>query len=267
MDRQGAGHEQGVDAVLDGCIQREADRLRLTGQLIPVRDGEQVWAESFDKEFTNIFALEDALSERVAQSIRLKLTGEETRRLTKRAMEKPDAYEVYIKGHYFWNKRTDKGMKKAWNTSARQLLSTQRLRKPMWRCRFLCHPWTLCSDPAQRGVSSRQAISELQQAVTLSGGDACCKGSIGHAYAISGKSDHAHQVLQDLEGRTGEAYVRSYAIALVYAGLGDDDHAITWMQKAYEDRSTSIAFLKLDPELTSLHSDPRFEQLSQRVNF
>jgi tetratricopeptide (TPR) repeat protein len=111
------------------------------------------------------------------------------------------------------------------------------------------------------------AISELEQAVNLSGGDSCYKGSLGHAYAISGKANQARLVLQDLEGHTGQAYVPSYAIALVYAGLGDNDHALTWLQKAYQDRSTSIAFLKLDPELSSLHSDPRFEQLSRRVNF
>jgi DNA-binding winged helix-turn-helix (wHTH) protein/TolB-like protein len=112
LNPQAAGKEQAVDAVLDGRIQREADRVRLTVQLIRVRDGEQLWAETFDKEFTNIFALEDALSERVAQSIRLKLTGEETRRFTKRSTERPDAYEAYVKGRYFWNKRTEKGMKK-----------------------------------------------------------------------------------------------------------------------------------------------------------
>jgi hypothetical protein len=61
--------------------------------------------------------------------------------------------------------------------------------------------------------------------------------------------------------------VPAYAIALVYAGLGENDQAITWLQKAYEDRSTSMVFLKLDPELGSLHSDPRFEQLSRRINF
>ncbi len=112
LSPQAAGQEQGVDAVLDGRIQREADRVRLTVQLIRVRDGVQLWGETFEKEFTNIFALEDALSERVAQSIRLKLTGEETRRFTKRATERPDAYEAYVKGRYFWNKRTEKGMKK-----------------------------------------------------------------------------------------------------------------------------------------------------------
>ena len=111
------------------------------------------------------------------------------------------------------------------------------------------------------------AIAELQQAVSLSEGDTCYKGSLGHVYAVSGNMNQARNVLQDLEGRGGQQYVPAYAIALVYAGLGDNDHAFTWLQKAYEDRSTSMIFLRLDPELSSLHSDPRFEKLSQQINF
>jgi len=111
------------------------------------------------------------------------------------------------------------------------------------------------------------AISELEQAVSLSGGDACYKGSLGHVYAASGKPDQARRLLQDLEGRTGQAYVPSYAIALVYAGLGENDHAITWLEKAYEDRSTSMVFLRSDPELSSLRSDQRFQELSRRISF
>jgi DNA-binding winged helix-turn-helix (wHTH) protein/TolB-like protein/Tfp pilus assembly protein PilF len=403
LSPQAAGREQGVDAVLEGRIQRQDDRVRLTVQLIHVRDGEQLWAETFDKEFTNIFALEDALSERVAQSIRLQLTGEETRRFTKRSTEKPDAYEAYVKGRYFWNKRTDKGMKKgleyfrqaitldptfaeayvgvadsyatlglyavipprqafpaAKEAAKRALEMDDGLAEAHASMGFInfyydwngtdagnefrraladnpnypmAHSWygeslaamsrypeaiaeaqrALQDDPLSLIIGSNAgwtlslagktdqaieilkkaieidpsfprthfrlgrayeqkkqydlAISELEQAVNLSGGDACYKGSLGHVYAISGKPDQARRLLQDLEGRTGQAYVPSYAIALVYAGFGENDRAITWLEKAYEDRSTSMVFLRSDPELSSLHSDPRFEQLSQRIAF
>jgi DNA-binding winged helix-turn-helix (wHTH) protein/TolB-like protein len=403
LSPQAAGQEQGVDAVLDGRIQREADRVRLTVQLIRVRDGVQLWGESFDREFTNIFALEDALSERVAQSIRLKLTGEESRRFTKRSTGRPDAYEAYVKGRYFWNKRTDKGLKKGleyfrqaitldpmfaeayvgvadsygtlglyavlppkeafpaakeaakralemddglaeahatlgfiyfyydWNGAdaanefrraladnpnyamahswyGESLAATGRYPEAVAEAQRALEDdplsliigsnagWTLSLagktdqaieilrkaieiDPSfprthyrlgrayEQKKSYDMAISELEQAVSLSGGDACYKGSLGHAYAISGNTNQARKVLQELEERVGQPYVPAYAIGLVYAGLGDNDHAISWLQKAYEDRSTSIAFLKLDPELSSLHSDPRFEQLSRRINF
>lgn len=109
---QDAGREQGVDAVLDGRIQRDGDRVRITVQLIRVQDGQQLWADSFDRQFTNIFSLEDTLSEMAAQSIRLQLTGEESRKFAKRPTENLDAYDAYMKGRYFWNKRTESGLKK-----------------------------------------------------------------------------------------------------------------------------------------------------------
>jgi hypothetical protein len=61
--------------------------------------------------------------------------------------------------------------------------------------------------------------------------------------------------------------VPPYAIALIYAGLGDKDQAFVWLQKAVEDRSTSMVFLPTDPELASLRSDPRFAQLAHAVSF
>jgi DNA-binding winged helix-turn-helix (wHTH) protein/TolB-like protein/Tfp pilus assembly protein PilF len=109
---QDAGREQGVDAVLDGRIQRDGDRVRVTVQLIRVQDGQQLWADSFDRQFTNIFSLEDTLSDMAAQSIRLQLTGEESRKFAKRPTENLDAYDAYMKGRYFWNKRTESGLKK-----------------------------------------------------------------------------------------------------------------------------------------------------------
>ncbi len=111
-DPEAAGREQKVDAVLDGRIQRAGDRIRLTVQLIRVSDGAQMWGDTFDEKYTNIFAVEDTVSEQVARSIRLELTGEEQKRLTQRPTENSAAYQAYVKGRYFWNKRTTEGLRK-----------------------------------------------------------------------------------------------------------------------------------------------------------
>jgi tetratricopeptide (TPR) repeat protein len=111
------------------------------------------------------------------------------------------------------------------------------------------------------------AIPEFEKAVNLSGGDPYYEGSLGHAYGASGNWDQARRVLQKLHTPVANQYVPPYAIGLVYIGLGDKDQAFLWLRKAAEDRSTSMVFLRSDPELTSLHSDPRFAQLSQLVNF
>jgi DNA-binding winged helix-turn-helix (wHTH) protein/TolB-like protein len=111
-DLEAAGREQKVDAVLDGRIQHVGDRIRLTVQLIRVSDGVQMWGDTFDEKYTNIFAVEDVVSEQLARSIRLELTGAEQNRLTERPTENSDAYQDYVKGRYFWNKRTAEGLRK-----------------------------------------------------------------------------------------------------------------------------------------------------------
>lgn len=112
LSPEAAGKQQGVDAVLDGRIQREGERLRLTVQLVRVRDGAELWADTFDEKYTNIFTLEDEVSARVVRSLRLRLTDADVKRITKRPTENALAYQAYVKGRYFWNKRTDEGLLK-----------------------------------------------------------------------------------------------------------------------------------------------------------
>lgn len=100
------GKQQSVDAVLEGLIQREGDRIRLTVQLVRVSNGATLWAESFDERFTNLFAVEDEISERVAQSLQIQLSSAEMKGMTRKPTENPAAYDVYLQGRYFWNKRT-----------------------------------------------------------------------------------------------------------------------------------------------------------------
>ena len=402
LSLQAIGREQAVDAVLEGRIQRDGGRVRVTVQLIRVQDGVQLWGDTFDRQFTDVFALEDALADMAAQSIRLKLTGEETRRFTKRSTERPDAYEAFMKGRYFWNKRTPDALKKGlgyfqqainldpgfaeayvgvadsyaalglyavipprqafsaakdagkralqmddtlapahatlgliefyydWNVSAagnefRRALAEN----PHYA---MAHSWyaeslaatgnyadaleeaqrALQDDPLSLIVGSNagwtfalagqyehsvetlkkaieidpnfprthfrlgevyeqrgeyaMAIHELEQAVRLSGGDPYYEGSLGHAYGVSGNAAKAKDVLQNLQARAGQ-YVPPYAIGLIYTGLGEKDQAFHWLQKAVEERSTSMVFLRMDPELSTLRGDARFAPLSGSLNF
>ncbi|MGH9752968.1 MAG: tetratricopeptide repeat protein, partial [Blastocatellia bacterium] len=108
-----AGHELRVEAVLEGNIQRAGDRIRATVQLVSVRDEAPMWAEKFDVEFKDIFTVEDSTSEQVVEALILKLTHEERERLTRRYTEDIEAYQLYLKGRYYWNKRSSGGFKKA----------------------------------------------------------------------------------------------------------------------------------------------------------
>src|SRR4029077_15276981 len=96
-----------------GNVQRSGERIRVTVQLVSVHDAATLWTEKFDGEFTDIFAIEDSMSNQVAQAMMLKLSGDEKSLLTKRYTENPEAYQNYLKGRYFWNKRTPDGFRKA----------------------------------------------------------------------------------------------------------------------------------------------------------
>ena len=108
-----AGHELGVESVLEGSIQKSEDRIRVRVRLVRVNDGQSLWADQFDEKFTDIFTVQDAISERVAAALQLKLGGSEARQLKKRYTENTAAYNAYLRGRYFWNKRGAENLKKA----------------------------------------------------------------------------------------------------------------------------------------------------------
>jgi len=403
ISADGAGKEQQVDAIINGRIQREGNRVRMTVQMVRVEDGTQMWAQTFDEEFTNIFNLEDEASERVARSIRLQLNDKEEKRFTKRPTENQEAYDAFVRGRYYWNKRTNEGMLKGldyfreairldpnyaeayegvadsyaalglyaaippneafpaaraaahkalqmnddladahatlgfidfyydWNGPAAQnefqqafdvnpnyamahswnaeslaamgrfpeaLVEAQRAveEDPLSSIVNSNAGWTFCLaghykeaidtlhkaidiDPSfprthfrlgdvyeTRGLYE-QAISEFTQAVQFSGGDVYYTANLGHAYAMAGRTREAHQILNSLLHRSYQKYVPAFAVALVYAGLKDNDQALGWLEKASTDHSTSMAYLKVDPSLRGLSSDPRFSKLLQHENF
>ena len=107
------GNELGVDSVLDGNVQRDGETLRVSVQLIDVREGRTLWASTFDEKSTNIFSVEDAISMHVAQAMTVKLTEDERTRLGKHFTIDPAAHELYLQGRFYLNKFTEDGTKLA----------------------------------------------------------------------------------------------------------------------------------------------------------
>jgi DNA-binding winged helix-turn-helix (wHTH) protein/TolB-like protein/Tfp pilus assembly protein PilF len=105
-DPVSAGRQLRVGTVLDGTIQRSGDSIRVVVRLLKVADGSQLWSDTFDERFTNMFAVEDSISQEVAKALELQLSGEEQQQLAKRYTENSAAYQFYLKGRYFWGKRT-----------------------------------------------------------------------------------------------------------------------------------------------------------------
>ena len=115
QDAVQAGKELGVEAVLDGSIQRLGGRIRVTARLVRVSDGKQLWSSRFDEKYTDIFVVQDAISEKVAQALALTLTGEQQKHLTQHYTENTEAYRMYLYGRFFRNKRTEAGSRMAIN--------------------------------------------------------------------------------------------------------------------------------------------------------
>ena len=108
-----AGRELAVESVLDGHIQTWGDRIRVTVRLMSVGDGSQLWAGQFDEKFTDIFTVQDVIAEKVAGALALTLTGEEQKHLTKHYTEDAEAYQMYVYGRFYRNKRTEEGSRMA----------------------------------------------------------------------------------------------------------------------------------------------------------
>jgi DNA-binding winged helix-turn-helix (wHTH) protein/TolB-like protein len=115
----------------------------------------------------------------------------------------------------------------------------------------------------QEGRTS-EAITEIQKAIDLSAGTYGL-GSLGHVYASRGRRSDAQKILQSLAEHRSRTYISPYQLAIVYAGLNDNDRAIDELERAYADRSLSAPFLRFDPRLNSLRAEPRFQDFARRL--
>jgi TolB-like protein/Tfp pilus assembly protein PilF len=399
QDAQVAARDLMVEAVLEGSLRRSGERLRVTVQLIGSHEGGPLWAEKFDAQFTDIFAVEDSISAQVARALLQQLSGEEEQRLAKRQTANAEAYQRYLKGRYFWNKRTAAGLHKgieyfqqaleidpqyalAWAGIADSYLLGANLQPPheampkakaaalralelddtlaeahasLARIRmFFDWDWAGAESAFRRAlalnpnyVTARQwfanylvavgraaeAIAEInlaqeldpvslvintargwvyyfareydqaleqyqralemdasfvlaqreigmvyerkgmyaealeaaQQALRLGGENAIALTLLGRFYAVAGQHDDAEQVLARLQALASTSYVPPLLFAPIYAALGQHEQALEWLEKAYADRSSPLAWLKVDPWFDSLRAEPRFAELLRRI--
>ena len=113
-----------------------------------------------------------------------------------------------------------------------------------------------------------EAISEYQKAIEISNGDHDAIASLAHAFAAIGRRAEAEKILHDFERKSKSGYVSPYMIATIYAGLGDKDKAIAFLERAYLERSLDISWhIKADLRIDNLRSDPRFQNLVRRVGY
>ena len=396
--------ELNVDAIVEGSVQRAGNRVRITAQLIHAATDQHLWAEAYERDLRDVLVLQDEVARNIAQQVRVKLTPEENIRLSSGRPVDPEAYQLYVKGRYFWAKRNQESFNRAisyfreaidrdpsyaapysgladcyvlfgssfdvgghppsevqpkakaaalkaleldssladahnslayvklnydWDWSgaeaefkrslelnpgyahghhwyAHLLFSSGRRDEalaestrsleldPLSPILVVHLGWhylytrqhdraldqlakALELEPSYalahwyRGLAYEEkkmypeALRELTKTKDLLPGNLAVQSDIGHVYAVSGNKSEAEKTIARLKQESTRTYVNLYELALIYIGLGQNDQAFDWLEKAYRERSDQLIYLKVDPRLDPIRSDSRFADLVRRV--
>jgi serine/threonine protein kinase/tetratricopeptide (TPR) repeat protein len=112
VDAQSVGRELRVRAVLTGVVKHVGEKIQISVELVDSHDGAQLWGETYKRELADLLKLQEEMSREIADKLRIKLTGAEKKKLRKRTTENSEAYQLYLKGRYHWNKRTEEGLRR-----------------------------------------------------------------------------------------------------------------------------------------------------------
>ncbi len=105
VDPQQVGFDLGIRAVLMGRVLQRGDQLIINTELIDVADGSQIWGEHYNRQITEILAVQEEIAREISEKLKFKLTPTERKQLVRRSTENIDAYHLYLKGRYYWNRR------------------------------------------------------------------------------------------------------------------------------------------------------------------
>jgi TolB-like protein/Tfp pilus assembly protein PilF/predicted Ser/Thr protein kinase len=111
-DARTIGQALGVRAVFKGRVMKRGDTLEISAELVDARDNSHIWGQQYSRKSSDIFALQGELAKEMTSMLRMRLTGEDEKRMTKSYTTSPEAYQDYLKGHYWWNKTTEEGYNK-----------------------------------------------------------------------------------------------------------------------------------------------------------
>ena len=274
-----AGRELGVAAVLDGSIQRIGDHIRITVRLVRTSDGASLWAEKFDESFTNIFAVQDSISQRMADALTLKLTGEERKQLVKRYTENTEAYQAYLKGRFYWSKWKRDALQKAIENFEQAIkLDSQYAQAysglaDSYNLLGYLDIWPPTEAYPKSEAAARKALElddqlseahlslakvklfydwdwpgferEARRAIDLDPNDADAYGLYGAYYTAIGKHDDSIRERKRAQELDPLSPLFTNSVGWSYYYARQYDQAIEWYKKA----------LELDPTFTMAHND------------
>lgn len=113
VDPQKAGKELGVKAVLTGRVMQRGDDLIISTELVDVSNNSHIWGDQYNRKLSDILRVQEEISKEISSNLSIKLGGEEEKKLTKRSTENTEAYQLYLKGRFYWNKRKADDLRRA----------------------------------------------------------------------------------------------------------------------------------------------------------
>jgi len=178
----------GVMNILEGSVQKANDQVRVNVQLINAMTDAHLWAEIYDRKLTDIFAVESDIAKTIAEMLQVKLTGSEKTAMSKKPTENPEAHELYLKGRFFWNKRTATDLRKSIDYF-NQAIEKDPGYAPAYAA--LAQSWKLL--PAFNGGAPQDCFPQAETAARK-------------ALALDDTSSTAHAALASLKGLSGFDY-------------------------------------------------------------
>ena len=256
------GEELGVNYVLEGSVRREGGRVRITAQLISVRDQTHVWAQSYDRELKGILAVQSDVSQHVAEAVAGEL-GLANTQMIAAELTNTDAYEAYLRGRFYWNQREVQGFERAVEYFQEAIDIDPGFAPPY---AGLADSYTLLAsfDVLSTQEAQLQSRAMIERALEIDP-------NLPEAYASLGVLRHAYD--WDWEGAS-DAYLRaielnpSYATAyhwyaLHLAGLGRSDEALDQMRRA---RALDPLSLIINAELGRvLYTARRYDEAARQL--
>jgi TolB-like protein/DNA-binding winged helix-turn-helix (wHTH) protein len=380
VDVQKAGHDLGVGAILTGTLTKRGDSVIVQTDLVDASNGSELWGEQYKRSMGDLQNVQAEIATEIAEKLRLRLSDDDQKRLTKRFTENPEAYDLYLKSAHASNDSEfasylhqaiakDPNFALAYVGLAqyydgqglsRKLAAEEAFTKEksaaikaleiddnlgeahvslgqallgLWDWRgaerefkrgielnangsHASYSWYLMRvGNTQEGLAEAHRAEEVdplsshgfmviiygiarqydraveearlancesvQASLALSlaqmgrldesiemlkpFADAAGQGHRGYAYARSGRMIEAQSILSDMKKRSQTQGVGAYEAAFIYAALGKKDEAFEWLDRAYDQHDPGLTYLKVDPVLDPLRSDPRFGKLVRRV--
>ena len=235
----------GVANVLQGSVQRTADAVRVNVQLVKGETDTHLWAETFDRKLTDIFAVESDIAKTIAEKLQGKLTGSEERAISSKPTADLEAHELYLKGRYLWNRRTAQNLQKALNYFQEAVDKDPNFALAYSGIADTCALFSVYGAGAPQEYLPR-AKAAAEKALALDDSLAEAHASMGLVfYSYFEGAQSAKEFERAIQLNPNYATAHHWYGRLTLVMLGQLDHAIAEVKRAYE----------LDPVSSIIHAD------------